>query len=333
MKIGIDTLKTLITGAARFKEENGTLIPLRFTEAQEQMYFESDRGFYNKTFSTAGVKAEFFTNSSSLTLTAEASPSSSRYFFAFDVCVDGTLTKTLRSSLQNEDGTVEKCRVLRESVSLGGGEKRVSVFFPWSVAIRLVSLEIDDGCFVIPAPRKYKMLSFGDSITHGYDAQNPSRAYATALATALDADLCNKGIGGEVFRPALAALKDDFIPDVITVAYGTNDWSKTASREIFERDSRQFFTILASLYPNARIIALAPIWRVGIEKVTVLGAFSNIARQLHAIAENIPNMQVIDCIDFLPKTPEIFSDLKIHPSDEGFDHYTKGIVDKLKVES
>lgn len=332
MKIGIDTLKTLITGAVRFKEENGTLIPLRFTEAQEQMYFESNRGFYNKTFSTAGVKAEFFTNSSSLTLTAEASPSSSRYFFAFDVCVDGTLTKTLRSSLQNEDGTVEKCRVLRESVSLGGGEKRVSVFFPWSVAIRLVSLEIDDGCFVIPAPRKYKMLSFGDSITHGYDAQNPSRAYATALATALDADPCNKGIGGEVFRPALAALKDDFVPDVITVAYGTNDWS-TTSRETFLKNSAEFYNNLARIYPTSSIIAFAPIWRADFEKQTPNGRFSSIAEQLYSIAQTVPNMTVIDCFDFVPKRTELFSDKRLHPNDEGFDHYTKGVVDKLKVES
>lgn len=332
MKLSVNALRAIITGAARIEEREGHLIPLRFTKDQERLYFEHDQDFYKKTFSSAGIKMEFFTDSASLVLTAEASPASSRYFFAFDVYVDGTLIKTLRSNLQNEDGTVDERRVICENVFLGSGEKRVSVFFPWSVAIRLVSLEIDDGCFVRPAPRRYKMLSFGDSITHGYDAQNPSRAYVTALATALDADLYNKAIGGEVFRPALAALRDELVPDVITVAYGTNDWS-TTSRETFLKNSEEFYKNLAKNYPETPIISLAPIWRADFEKQTPNGDFSNIAAQFFKIAGSVPNMTVIDCFDFVPRRTELFSDKRLHPNDEGFDHYTKGVVDKLKVES
>ena len=329
MKLSFDCLKTLITGAVRYEERAGKLRPLRFSAEQERMYYAVDPSFGKKTLSTAGVKAEFFTNSKTLTVEVEAYPSSSRYFFDFDVTVNGELVESFGSTLKNEDNSIAKSKKLRHTASLGEGEKRVAVFFPWSVAIDIISVEIDDGADIRPAPRKYKMLTFGDSITHGYDAKNPSKAYATALATALDADPCNKGIGGEVFRPSLAALCEDTTPDIITVAYGTNDWSKLSSIEEYKQNSEQFYTILWGLYPDARIIALAPIWRVDIEKKTNLGDFSNIAKQIHAIAENIPNMQVIDCIDFLPKTPEIFSDLKIHPNDRGFEYYLKGILENL----
>lgn len=329
MKLSFDCLKTLMTGAVRYEERGKKLRPLRFSAEQERMYYAVDPSFGKKTLSTAGIKAEFFTNSKTLTVEVEAYPSSSRYFFDFDVTVNGELVESFGSTLKNEDNSIAKSKKLRHTTSLGEGEKRVAVFFPWSVAIDIISVEIDDGADIRPAPRKYKMLTFGDSITHGYDAKNPSKAYATALATALDADPCNKGIGGEVFRPSLAALCEDTTPDIITVAYGTNDWSKLSSIEEYKQNSEQFYTILSSLYPDARIIALAPIWRVDIEKETKLGDFSNIAKQIHAIAENIPNMQVIDCVDFLPKTPEIFSDLRIHPNDRGFEYYLKGILENL----
>ena len=329
MKLSFDCLKTLMTGAVRYEERAGKLRPLRFSREQERLYYSVEPSFGKKTLSTAGVKAEFFTNSKTLTVEVEAYPSSSRYFFDFDVTVGGKLVDSFGSTLKNENGSIEKSKKIRHTTNLGEGEKRVALFFPWSVAIDIISVEIDDGAFVNPAPRTYKMLTFGDSITHGYDAKNPSNAYATALATALDADPCNKGIGGEVFRPALAALCEEITPDIITVAYGTNDWSKLSSLEEYHQNSEQFFTFLASLYPDAKIIALTPIWRVDIDNETKLGEFSNIAKQIHAIAENIPNMKVIDCVDFLPKTPEIFSDLRIHPNDRGFEYYLKGILENL----
>ena len=81
------------------------------------------------------------------------------------------------------------------------------------------------------------MIMFGDSITHGYDALNPSFSYANRLADLLNADFVNKGIGGERFFPTLAQLKDDIEPDYITVAYGTNDWAHSP-KEVFDKNSK-----------------------------------------------------------------------------------------------
>ena len=49
------------------------------------------------------------------------------------------------------------------------------------------------------------------------------------LADALGAEEVNKAIGGECFFPELAATKEDFQPEYITVAYGTNDWSRKSA--------------------------------------------------------------------------------------------------------
>ena len=71
---------------------------------------------------------------------------------------------------------------------------------------------------------KKRILCFGDSISQGYDALYPSNQYTPQLAKLLDAEEYNKAIGGEIFRPELALARDDFEPEYITVAYGTNDW-------------------------------------------------------------------------------------------------------------
>ena len=67
------------------------------------------------------------------------------------------------------------------------------------------------------------MLVYGDSITHGYDALAPSKAYSVSVPFTLSANAINKAIGGEIFFPTLARIKSNINPDYITVAYGTND--------------------------------------------------------------------------------------------------------------
>ena len=120
------------------------------------------------------------------------------------------------------------------------------------------------------------MIQFGDSITHGYDAKEPAASYASIVADALDAYSINKGIGGEIFFPDLATLPDGIQPDIITVAYGTNDWAR-GNLEKFERDSRAFYENLRATYPEAKIFALAPIWRENYEKADRAYDFSHTA--------------------------------------------------------
>ena len=117
-----------------------------------------------------------------------------------------------------------------------------------------------------------KLLLFGDSITQGYDSADPARSYASRLTDALCAEGINKGIGGERFYPALATLRDDFLPDYITVAYGTNDWSSSAP-EVFQTDCRAFYENLRALYPDVKIFAMRPLWRPDGDRTTACGSF------------------------------------------------------------
>ena len=108
---------------------------------------------------------------------------------------------------------------------LGNGTKVVEICFPWSRAVTISGFTLDDGAAVVPVRRKYTMISYGDSITHGYDAEHPSLALSSALARMLDADNTNKAIAGDIFFPELLIPEEPITPDIVTAAYGTNNWN------------------------------------------------------------------------------------------------------------
>ena len=255
MKLTLEQIKSITAGAVNITEEDGALRFFRFYDEQIELYRTVRKDFYEKTYSTSGIKFKFITNSKSLSMSALAKASSSRYFFDFDISINGERKYTLSGNIKDGDVITEK--TVSGTYDLGEGEKTVCVYFPWSVDARILSFELDDGATLVPYKYSRKVLTFGDSITHGYDAQNPSLSYASLVADFLDADAVNKGIGGEVFRPALCKIPEGYTPDVITVAYGTNDWS-TTDKETFDKNSTDFYTTLAKLYPNAKIISLAP---------------------------------------------------------------------------
>lgn len=324
MILSFDDIRSILHGAVRCCEKDGILYAYRFTEEQMAAYEKYNDDFFKKTKATAGVRLEFYTNSQALRIKGQVLRASSRDFFGFDFSVNGALV-CHKHGYFGEDITYDF------EVKLGEGDKKkVTVYLPWSAQATISSFELDDGAYFENVERPYKMICFGDSITQGYTAHNPSFTYATRLSDLLLADSVNKGIGGEVFFPTLAALKDDIDPDIITVAYGTNDWSH-AGKEDFEERAKLFFEALSANYPNAKIFALAPIWRGNYNtKKTPIGDFSNVAKQLQKIAATLPNAIFIDCFDFIPHDADFYVEDILHPNDAGFAHYAAELYNAIK---
>ena len=317
MKLGLEQIRKIAVGVAYVDEIDGKIQLHRFTKDQEEAYKPRSDDFYTKCFATAGIRLEFVTDSSSLSLVTEVLSASSRKFFSHAVYVNGEFIGELAG-----EGNFG---MFSESFSLGEGEKTVTVYFPWSACSKIIELGIDDGATLEPVQKSLRMIQFGDSITHGYDAKAPAASYASLVADALDAYAINKGIGGEVFFPELATLPDGIAPDIITVAYGTNDWSH-GDLEEFEKNSLAFYENISSRYPQAKIFALAPIWRSSYNKEDRMCDFSHISEHFKEIAKNIPNIHVIDCFDFVPHAPTCFSPDCLHPNDEGFSYYAEGVL-------
>lgn len=324
MRLSYNQICSVTLGAVRMEQTNGEIRFFRFSEQEQQMYHMRREESWLRSFATAGIRLEFDTDTSFLTFEAEIYPSTSRRFFTHSIFVNGERIGEISGVLPDD---VQKMRIKKQFV-LAPGKKRISILLPWSVESRLLALELSDGAWLAPVKKARKLLSYGDSITQGYDAEKPENAYIVRLADWLNAELICKAIGGERFCPQLVQLCEVSDPDLITVAYGTNDWS-LSGREEFLHDSRAFFRILANRFPDIPIIALAPIWRADIHRQTNVGNLAEIAAYYQSIAEDIGNMTVIDCMDFVPHASDCFRDLKLHPNDRGFECYANTLIERI----
>lgn len=332
MNLTLSQIKSITSGAVRIEEQADGIHFYRFTKAQEDLYKKRNPDFYMKTFSTSGVKLCFKTDSKSLYIKTFVTKGSSRSYFAIDVFVNDSMIGSVEnfSNEKLEGDYTKNAFALGEfskSFQLGDGEKSVCIYLPWSAATVMKELALDDGATLTPAIPAKKMLCFGDSITQGYDALHSSNKYITRFAQKFDAQEYNKAIGGEMFVPELVALKDDFKPEYVTVAYGSNDWYKSTKVE-FENNCKTFFSNLATNYPDAKVFVITPIWRKDMNDPKQID-FLSICDFVENTASQYPNTTVIRGFDFVPKQEEYYADLRLHPNDRGFDCYFNSLVKNI----
>ena len=178
MKLSIEQLRSMTQGAVRVFKIDGSACFRRFTDEQEELYRISNEEFWKKTFSTAGIKLCFETNSETMDLSVLALESTSRTYFSIDVFADDQFVGAIEN--HTEDGLAGDYTEVRfplghfeKKFIFGPGMKTVIIYLPWSVELRIESLCLDDQAEIIPVKTEKTLLVFGDSITHGYDAVTP----------------------------------------------------------------------------------------------------------------------------------------------------------------
>ncbi len=324
MVLHIEQVRSIVRGAVRVEAQNGEFRFNRFTEAQTEAYRNcGNSDFYNKSFATSSIRLAFRTDSEHFSFSYRLEVGSSRSFGWFDLYLNGLLTQHFGTDgIQMAGGSA--------SIDLGKGVKDVELYLPWSRAAILSNIELDDGATLEPVVRPHTMIAFGDSITQGYDAIYPSLSYVSTLARLLDADVVNKGIGGERFFPALLEQADPIQPDYITVAYGTNDWS-TVTVERFLQTCRAFYQRLSELYPDSKIFAITPICRLDSNRVTNFGEpFSMVGAHIRELCADLPNVTLICGEKFTPAFKTFYSDAYLHPNDLGFALYAQNLYREIR---
>lgn len=319
MTLTTTELTALAHGAVRFEvSEDGFVSFFRFTEKQEAYYRETNPDFYKKTFATSNIRIEFLTDADEISFAYRTKKASSRRFCFIDLFVDGVMIAHHgENDCEDTAGTA--------TFALPAGTHTVTIYLPGLFGLELGNLTLSDGATVTPVAKSRKMLIFGDSITQGYDAVYPSQSYANLIADMLHATAVNQGIGGEIFNPGLIDGEVGFTPDIITVAYGTNDYSKR-TRADMTAAANEFYRRLREAFPTARIFALLPIWRGDTKtKVSAVGSFEEAKAIVRAAAE-AAGATVLDGNTFVPHLPEFFSDKYLHPNDFGFKFYADGVL-------
>ncbi len=331
MILTLEQIKSVTQGAVYIDENENGFSFHRFNEEEEKYYISTV--YEKKSRCSAGIQMVFKTDAESLLLSASVQEGSTRKYFCFDVFENGKLTAEFKN-FSHEDmalpytDNIFSLGDFSWKCSFEKGEKTVRIVFPFSVYPIISEIELGNATYIEPVKRSKTMLMYGDSITHGYDSLNPSRAYAVQLSHMLDAEAFNKAIGGERFCPGLSAIKNDIFPDYITVAYGTNDWS-SLSQEALNTNCREVYKNLKDNYPEAKIFAITPIWRGDCDAEKKF-PFSGVSETISKVCEEIGSITVIDGFNFVPHENELFADLRLHPTNEGFDHYVKNLYTEIK---
>ena len=325
MKLTKEQLKSILIGAVEISEENGKFSFSRFTEKQIAYYKEkSPLNLFRKVHASAGMRLDFLTDGDTLSFDFQIKSASSRTFYSIDCYIDGIFCDEVyvMNVLCKKRGSV--------SFAIPEGIHRVSVYFSNLMRTDIENIILENASILTPIKSKENILFLGDSITQGYDAYHSSLSYANRIARALDANILNQAIGGEIFDADILDENLPFDPETVIVAYGTNDWALQSSFDALIDAAKCFFLKLKSIYPEKKIVYISPIWRGETEKASFpTGTFENTAKALASLATDC-GLFVVDGFSLTPHLADFFADKNLHPNDLGFAFYAENLLDSLK---
>lgn len=318
----LSKIKEITTGFVRMWEEDGFVHLSRFTEKQDAL-LGSRGGFDFHKGATSSIKFEFTTCGGEISFDYKAEQGcGAGQFFGFDITVDGVPSFHFFKESLPEEGKVEY------SVPVSEKPVHVVAYFPNMAKLQIKNLILPDDRK--PVKKNLKLLAVGDSITQGIWSVYPSQTYINMVAKELDAELLNQAIGGDIFFADNLDEELPFDPDIVTVAYGVNDFVYS---HLTKDGVRVYFERLYSLYKNKKIFVILPIW-FGEEDKPVDGIVLDDGRKrIRSLAEQYPNITIIDGKDIIPHFIDFYWDeVCCHPNDLGYFYYGRKIADIIKKE-
>jgi lysophospholipase L1-like esterase len=307
------------------------LLPVRFTDAQLAVYAKSEL-FGLRSFLPAGIAIDIMTDTRHIEIDF-AVEARIREWINFDVHVDGIFMATLSPDLVSPPAPMapSEGRLRWDLLEGFTGIHRLTLYLPHCVKLTVRRLGFSEGAEVRPAPEgRGKLLCLGDSITQGMDALHPSSTYPVLIARAMKFDLLNQGVGGFFFDADSLDPSMHYNPDIVTVAYGTNDWNTCASPHVFRRNASAYIEKLAGIFPKARIFILSPIWRKDLRETKAAGTFHSLGQTIAHICASHPSIRFVDGMRLVPHQERFFGDGPVHPNDEGFVHFALNLAASLQ---
>ena len=297
------------------EEENSGVWFSRFSEKQ-YAYFKKARDFwYERTFHSAGVRLEFVTDAKAFCMSFGLERAMSTED-SFDIYCDKAMIKTVK--LKDENGSL----ISELSCELDGCEHEIIIYFPIDVQVIVTGFEISNGAAIRAVDdNKPKVLMLGDSITQGYGCSFSSLIYANALARLSGWDALNQGIGGYIYDSEGIPEQLPFVPELITVAFGTNDYNNTD----FEEKVTGFYSALEKLYKGIPVFTATPLWRGSY----ILEKFEHSISFTKKVCAGYPDVHVTDGRLLTPHTPDFFID-GLHPNTLGCALYASSWYQKIQ---
>ena len=109
-----------------------------------------------------------------------------------------------------------------------GPDETVTIYLPEAHLLYLESVSWSEGT-IEPAPRRKRLVAYGDSITQGWTTTDAGKAWPAVVGRTLGLDVINLGFAGSARGELPSAQQVSATPaDLITLAFGTNCWAMIA---------------------------------------------------------------------------------------------------------
>ena len=324
MKLTLSEIRSVTVGALRVWQEDDGIHFSKFTEKQVSAWdHEPDKDLGPRARTTSGVRLDFHTDAKAL-----------RYAFACDtkteVYVDGLFRGQIETKSYREAGKwieMPLCDPLGAPLAAC----RVTLVFPSHDIGVLEGVELVDATYIKPHEFDCKMLFIGDSITQGWAALTDSFSYAWRVTRQFNANSIIQGVGGAYFLEE-AFDHIDFDPDIVVVAYGTNDWGHYKTLAELHEHAGGFLELIANEYKGKKIFCISPIWRDLSYTDPAKKPMGKFWECRAAVIEEIEKRGLIhvDGLSLVPPLNEFYHDQYLHPNNEGFSHYAENLVIAMK---
>ncbi len=324
-------LAPYVRGAVRLEElSDGFVIPYRFFP--EQMGHFSGIGRQDRAAATSGVVLDFVTNGTEISLDCRIVRPLNPKHRLYRAVMAGSTNEGAIPFGTAEEGNVDGIDLVVDgrlvaTVAPANGELRfafqndareeleVRIYLPSIMQVAIGNLRANGS--LKPVPSRGYLLALGDSITQGFICGKPSHAYPAQVANTMGLDLVNQAVAGHVFdEDALGgfSLWRGEQPELIVVAYGTNDWSHKRSSGEIEGAASAYLDRLSWYFPKVPIYVLSPLWRADEHDAKPCGRpLTWMHQMIGRICSRHHNMHVVDGYHGIPKDPTLFADDVLHP--------------------
>lgn len=315
MRLSLEQIKSITVGALNIWAEDGAIHFAKCTPKQIDAWYKVEQILGERAEATTGIRLDFHTNSKTFAFATNV-------VVHYEIYIDNVLTYAYFKT----DFEVD----MSKKIELDGEEHRITLYLPSHDKGILESVEIDDVATLVPHKYDCKMLFIGDSITQGCESTWDSLSYANQVSRFFNAESVIQGISGAFYQMTTFDEKIGFDPDIVVVAYGTNDWNhRHKTLKAGREHCRCFLDQLIARYSDKKLFGISPIWRADNERISSMGRFEECNAY---IKEEIANhgMTVIDGQKLTPHLPDFYSDKYLHPDTKGFGVLALNLISELQ---
>lgn len=314
MKLTLDQIRSVAVGALTVDEQPDGLHFHKCTAKQEAAWYAQREILGFRAETTTGIRLDFTTDSPTFAFTVKEGA-------RFEVHIDTVLCYAYTAKDFEEDRT--KC------IELDGKEHRITLVLPSHSIGVLQSVELADDASLSPCTYDRKILFYGDSITQGHDSTWDSLSYAYGITRLYNAESVIQGIGGAYFHEDTFDEAIDFDPEIVLVAYGTNDWGAFKTLDELRSHTKLFLDKLVARFAGKKLFGLSPLWRADTEPPRPMGSFEACC---NVVKEEIKThgMILIEGETLTPHVTTFYSDGCLHPNAAGYSLYAQNLYIQME---